>query len=65
MNALRAVVIGLAVAASIVPSSAGAVLAANTQRVISSAASDYDNTTVVTYTIINAWPNKYTGVQPR
>ncbi len=65
MNALRALVIGLAVAVSIVFSSGGAVLAASTQRVSSSAAPDYENTTVATYSIINAWPKKYTGAQPR
>ena len=54
MNALRAVVISLAAAVSIVLSSGGAVQAANTP--------DYESTTVVTYSIINAWPNKYTGM---
>ena len=50
MNTLRAVVISLAAVVCTVLSSGGAVQAANTQ--------DYDGTPVVTYSIINAWPNK-------
>ena len=56
MNALRAVVVSLAVVATIVLSSSGAVLAANNQRDSSLAALDYEGTPVVTYSIINAWP---------
>ena len=52
MNAIRAVVVGLGVAAGTVLSSGGAAQAAN--------APDYEGTPVVSYSIINAWPNKYT-----
>lgn len=65
MNTLRPVVVGLAAAVSIVLSSGGAALAASTQRDSSLAALDYEGTPVVTYSIVNTWPQKYTGVQPR
>jgi hypothetical protein len=61
MNALRAVVVGLAVAVSSFVGSGGSALAANSN----SAALDYEGTAVVTYSIISAWPHKYTGAQPR
>ena len=62
MNTLRPVVIGVAAAVSILQSSGGAALAASTQRDSSTVALDYEGTPVVTYSIINAWPKKFTGV---
>jgi hypothetical protein len=61
MNALRPIVVGLAAAVSIVLSSSGAALAASSERV-SSTALDYEGSAVVTYSIVNAWPKKYTGM---
>ncbi len=59
MNALRFVVIGLSVAAAVILSSGGAVLAQNIQVVSrSGVAIDYEGSPVVTYSIVNAWPRK-------
>jgi len=64
MNALRSVVLGLVVAVAITLSSGGAVFAHTNQMVTRSAsATDYEGSPVVTYTIINAWPNKYVGLK--
>jgi len=64
MNTLRPIVVGLAAAVSIVLSSGGAALAASAQPE-SLAALDYEGSPIVTYAIVNAWPQNYTGVQPR
>lgn len=63
MHALRPIVVSLIVAMTIVFSSGAAVMAASPQRIsTSAAAADYEGTPVVTYSIVNAWPKKYTGM---
>jgi hypothetical protein len=65
MHALRSIVLGVVVAVAFALSSGGAVFAQSGQMVSGSrSATDYEGSPVVTYAIINAWPNKYVGLKP-